>query len=342
MKDVVGFGALNVDLFFRVTDSQRILDSLHVERCCAQGGFIMDETPSSISLGELLESLQKEGELMARSGGGSAANTIYALARMGFSTGYVGRVGSDGEGEFLVKELESVGVDTTGVTRGTDRTGLCIAIVDREGERRLLVFPNENGKLTVKGLATAVFRDVKFVHLTSFIGAHALETQKSALQMLPSSVKMSFDPGEIYARQGLQTLQPLVERSYLIFVGKREVEILSGEGYESGVKKLKEIVEGVVCKLGKAGVDVFWKDESFHMPAPAVKALDTTGAGDVYAAGFIAGLLLDQSIERCAWVGTRLAGKSITGYGRRNYPDEKDLKRALNERFEDRYILHIS
>jgi len=342
MKDVVGFGALNVDLFFRVTDSQRILDRLHVERCCARGGFIMDEAPSSISPGKLLALLQKEGELMARSGGGSAANTIYALAKMGFSTGYVGRVGSDAEGEFLVSELESVGVDTTGVTRGEKRTGLCVALVDREGERKLLIFPNENGKLTVKELSRAVFTDAKFVHLTSFIGANAIQTQRSAVEMLPSSVKMSFDPGEIYARLGLQALQPLVERSYLIFVGRREIEILTGQDYESGVKKLKSIVEGVVCKLGKAGVDVFWKDESFHMSAPAVEALDTTGAGDVYAAGFIAGLLLDQSIERCAWVGTRLAGKSIAGYGRRNYPDAKDLQRALNEKFQDRYILHIS
>lgn len=333
MKDVVGFGALNVDLFFKVADSRPILESLHTQERCAKGGFILDEARSSVSLEELLNMLEKEGELMARGGGGSAANTVYALAKMGFSTGYVGRVGSDAEGEFLLHEFETVGVDTRGVTRGSGKTGQCVAMVDREGERKLLIFPNENEKLTLRELSEVVLHDAQLVHLTSLTGSNSLEAQRSAVEALPEGVKMSFDPGEIYAKQGIQILQPFIKRSYVIFASKSEVEILTGEDYEEGVRKLKDRVEGVVCKLGKAGTDVFWKDESFHMPSLPVESLDTTGAGDVYAAGFIAGLILDQPIRRCAWMGTKLACQSIVAYGRGNYPDRKDLEKALNEEF---------
>ncbi len=331
MKDVVGFGALNLDSFFSVANPKPILEKLHVEECCARGGLILDEFRSSVSLEELLGLLGKEGELIARSGGGSAANTIYALANMGFGAGYVGRVGSDAEGEFLLDELKSVGVDTEGVAKGASKTGQCIAIVDREGERKLLIFPNENEKLTLKELNRVVIRDTRFLHLTSFIGLNPFGVQKSIVETLPSEVKMSFDPGEIYAKRGLQVLQPLIERSYLIFASKKEIEILTGMDYEEGAERLREDVEGVVCKLGKAGTHVFWKDESFHMSSLSMKATDTTGAGDVYAAGFIAGLILGQPIKRCAWVGTKLACQSITGYGRRNYPNRQDLEEALGE-----------
>lgn len=333
MKDVVGFGALNVDLFFRVANAEPMLKKLCVEETCSKGGLILDEVRSSASAEQLLNFLEGNGELVARSGGGSAANTVYALAKMGFITGYLGRVGSDAEGEFLIRELESVGVDTRGVTKGRGKTGLCIAVVDREGERKLLIFPNENEKLTLKEFNQVIPYNTRFLHLTSLIGSNPLKVQMSVVKSLSPDVKISFDPGEIYARRGIQDLQFLIKKSYMIFAGKREIEILTGKDYGGGVEKLKEYAEGVVCKLGKGGTHVFWKDENFQMPSLSVKSVDTTGAGDVYAAGFIAGLILDQPIKRCAWIGTRLACKSIMGYGRDNYPNRQDLEKALNEGF---------
>lgn len=333
MKDIIGFGALNLDLFFKVANGQSILKKLHIEEHCGKGGFILDEFLSSVSLEELLDLLKKEGELIARSGGGSAANTIYALAKMGFNTGYVGKVGSDDEGGFLINELQSAGVDTHEVIKGKGKTGLCIALIEKEGERKLLIFPNENERLTLEEIKHVPFEHTRFLHLTSFIGTNPLNAQKWVVENMPPSTKISFDPGEVYAKQGFQVIQPLIKRSYLIFLSKKEIEILTGENYETGIKRLKRDAEGVICKLGKAGTQVFWKEQNFLMPSLQVNPVDTTGAGDVYAAGFIAGLLLNQPIRRCAWIGTKLACKSILAYGRNNYPTREDLRIALNEEF---------
>ena len=212
MKDVVGFGALNVDRFFKVEDSQRVLQRIHSNRCCAEHGFVFDEIQSPTSFGELAGFLENEGDLVAQSGGGSAANTIYALAKMGFRTGFVGRLGSDAEGDFLLRELESAGVDTGLVVKGAGRTGQCVATVDREGERRLYIFPNENELLTLAEVDSSGLNDTRFLHLTSFTGAAPLEAQKEAVGLVASRVKVSLDPGQLYATLGLDVLQSLVER----------------------------------------------------------------------------------------------------------------------------------
>jgi len=315
MKDVIGFGALNADLFFR------------------RGGWMVDEVRSSVPFDELLQLLGVEAELITRSGGGSAANTIYALAKMDFKTAYIGRIGTDENGEFLLHELQSVGVDTSGIQKGNGKTGVCISLLEPGGERKLLIFPNENERVGLGDLATAEMHSTQFLHLSSFTGAGSLDVQKSVVAGMPPSVRITFDPGEIYAHRGMESLRPLIERSYLLFVTKREIEILTALEYGAGAQQLMRYAKGVICKLGKNGTHVFWQGEDFYVPSFETNPVDTTGAGDVYAAGFIAGLLLAQSVRRCAWSATKLACQSILGYGRENYPDREDLERALNEDF---------
>jgi sugar/nucleoside kinase (ribokinase family) len=78
----------------------------------------------------------------------------------------------------------------------------------------------------------------------------------------------------------------------------------------------------VVCKLGKAGSHILSNDEEFNVPAMDVKAIDKTGAGDVYAAGFIGGLIKGLPLTQCAHLANKAAAQSITGWGREHYPND--------------------
>lgn len=311
---VVGFGAMNLDLIYRVRND-RILDA-GLER----GG---EGTATPAKFDAVLKQAQKEGELVGRSAGGSAANTCYALDRMGFEVGFIGRVGADPDGDFLLKEFG--GVDQSGIV-AQGKTGQCISVLDEDGERALLALPNTNNSLAFEESQHQYSEGVDFLHLSSFRGEEPLRAQIELVRHLAADAKVSFDPGQIYASRGLDRLLPLVERTYLLFISDSEAELLTGREWEEACRILLAAgPEIVVCRLGEAGSKVFRGSDSWALGAIPATVADKTGAGDVYAAGFLAGLLLDETLLNCALIGAQAAAHSISGYGRSAYPDKAFL-----------------
>ena len=102
---------------------------------------------------------------------------------------------------------------------------------------------------------------------------------------------------------------------------------MTNEDLAAGIRRLMEIGPSIlVCKKGSQGSHVFTQEGDFEVPAAQVEVIDNTGAGDVYNAGFLAGLLLKKSLEESARFATKIAAKSVTGYGRERYPRKEDLE----------------
>ncbi len=318
MKTIVGFGALNLDLIFEVEDLKSI-SSKGPPLDPGEEGFGSDEEFES-----LLEQLKRFGTLKSKSGGGSAANTIVALARMGFSTKFIGKVGEDEEGDFLLENLKPAQIDM--ICRG-QRSGVCLVVLDRRQDRFLFVRGNVNSSLTAEEINFNALKDISWVHLSSFVGESPFEAQKVLLDRLDSSVKVSMDPGEIYAKKGLNEIRPLIKRCDILFLTEREVGLLTHQDLHAGVKSLMKAGPSVlVCKRGSQGSHIFTKQGDFEVPTIQVEVVDNTGAGDVYNAGFLAGLFLGRSLEESALFATVVAAGSVMGYGRDCYPTEEDLK----------------
>jgi ribokinase len=313
-KDVIGFGALNTDLIYEVES----IESLRTVFPLVESGgeYFVDADDKFSSLQALLKTV---GKLKVQSGGGQSANTVVALARMGFKTGFIGKVGCDAYGDFLLHELN--GVDTSGIVR-EGKSGICLIVVDNSRERTNFVIPNCNDTLNEAEIDLSYIANSTFLHLSSFVGAKPFKTQKKIVESIPPNVKVSFDPGELYSRKGLKELLPIVNRTYIMFLTEREILYLLGLDYHQGSKELLNCGPSiVVCKRGSEGSIVFTKAEIIEMPAQKVQAVDATGAGDVYAAGFLAGLLVGTDIEECASFATKVASHSVTGFGREKYPD---------------------
>lgn len=318
MKTIVGFGALNLDLIFEVEDLKSI-SSKGPPLDPGEEGFGSDEEFES-----LLEQLKRFGTLKSKSGGGSAANTIVALARMGFSTKFIGKVGEDEEGDFLLENLKPAQIDM--ICRG-QRSSMCLVVLDRRQDRFLFVRGNVNSSLTAEEINFNALKDIFWVHLSSFVGESPFEAQKVLLNRLDSSVKVSMDPGEIYAKKGLNEIRPFIKRCDILFLTEREVGLLTHQDLHAGVKSLMKAGPSVlVCKRGSQGSHIFTKQGDFEAPAIQVEVVDNTGAGDVYNAGFLAGLFLGRSLEESALFATTVAAGSVMGYGRDCYPTEEDLK----------------
>jgi sugar/nucleoside kinase (ribokinase family) len=318
MKDVVGFGALNVDLFYEVES----LALFEIGGVRLEAGREIQGSDEEFQT--LLNLLHRYGRFAGKSGGGSAANTIFALSRMGFNTAFIGKVGKDEEGEFLIRSLSVGNVDTRWVKRD-HKSGVCLIILDKSQDRSIFLHPNANDTLCANEVDRELLSHSRLLHMTSFGGELPMRAQREALGHLPDGT-VTFDPGEIYARRGLKEIGLFIERCRVLFVTDREVAILTSMDYERGCRKLLGYgPDIVVCKRGKAGSFVLSRGEAFDVPAEEVEAVDNTGAGDVYNAGFLAGMILGRPLKDCAFFATRVAAKSVTGFGRDRYPAKEDL-----------------
>lgn len=285
--DIIGFGALNVDKLYKVNKIAREDEE----------SFILDfqEKP-----------------------GGSAANTTFGLARLGLKTGYIGKVANDPEGKLLLKDFQRQKVDTNGIIIApSERSGVVTGYVDSNGQRALYVDPGVNDTLEFKEISLEYASDVEFLHLTSFVGEKPFKAQNRLVKELPE-IKVSLDPGEIYARKGLSTLKTLVKRSFVVFPNKNEVWMLTGKGMKDGSRILIEEGAGIVAvKLGGKGCYVTDGKESFQVKSYPTKVVDTTGAGDAFCAGFLYGLIKDKDLYTCAKLGNFVASHCITKTGAR-------------------------
>ncbi len=312
--DVLGLGALNVDLIYEVD-----LTLLGLEAGRERVGSYQE-------FEDLLNSLKNKAKLRIKNGGGSAANTIYALAKMGFSCGYLGKVGKDEEGDFLLEGLMKVGVNTEKIKR-EGRSGLCVVLLGKQKDRSIIIFPNTNDTLSYSDLDPKYVDEAEFLHMSSFLGELPFEAQKRIARK--TRAKISFDPGEPHACKGIEELIPILERTFILFPTRREVEILTHKDYKEGCKELLKLgIEIVACKLGERGSYILCQEEELKIPPQRGRIVDSTGAGDVYAAGFLAGLLKKRSLVECGRLATLTASQSIRGFGRNTYPDKEILQKG--------------
>ncbi|MEA1894637.1 MAG: carbohydrate kinase family protein [Euryarchaeota archaeon] len=283
--EVVGIGALNIDKLYLV------------ERIGAAGEEIgvysVSEQP-----------------------GGSAANTIAALARLGIKTGFIGRIGDDADGAYLRSEVVKEGVDTQGIEVARGRTGSAIVLVDPGGERSMYVHPGVNDALSVTSENISYVKNAKYLHLSSFVSETVIDVQREILDR--SRAEISFAPGMLYVRRGLDALRGIISNARVVFLNRDEVEMLTGSGYRKGAGGLNEIgAEIVVVTLGGDGCYIRTPDTEVSIPGLAARVVDTTGAGDAFCAGFLYGLLADESLGMCGRLGNFVASKCIEVVGAR-------------------------
>jgi ribokinase len=287
--DVVGFGALNVDKLFKVNK----IASAEEE------SFVTDFEEAC---------------------GGSAANTMVGLARLGCKVGFIGKVAEDREGRMLLEDFRGENVDTNGIVMAKyGRSGTAMGFVDERGERALYVDPGVNDTIEFNEINKKYMFQTRSLHLTSFVEEKSFQTQKRLVETLPKKVKVSLDIGELYARKGLNALEPIMSRTFVMMPNAKELQILTKKtDYKRNAEILLEKgVKIVAVKLGSKGCYVTDGKESSIVEAFKVKVVDTTGAGDAFCAGFLYGLISRKSLYECGRIGNFVASKCIMKMGAR-------------------------
>lgn len=297
--EVIGFGALNVDKLFSVED---IVGA-------DEESFIKGETSTP---------------------GGSAANTIVGLARLGVDTSIIGKIAEDDEGDLIEYNLAINGVYTNNlIYSDTGSTGKCMGFVDKNGERCLYIDPGVNDEIKIGEINPLYIMRCKIMHYTSFVG-DSFKTQIELLEKLSRDTLLSFDPGMLYVQKGFDELMPILERTNILLINESELRMLC----KSEDAPLKELVVGfldlgietIVVKQGSRGVYAISTNEECSVEAYKCDVVDTTGAGDSFNSGFLYSQLKGYSLEKSCRIANWVASRAIQGFGMEKFPSLKELE----------------
>jgi sugar/nucleoside kinase (ribokinase family) len=272
----------------------------------------VDELPQRGSLG-LVESVSLHG-------GGCALNTGSVLARLGFATGVAGKVGGDALGSFVLDLLAARGVDRGGVIVD-DRapTSASVVLVDSEGERTFLHLPGANDLLRAEELDPEYVFSGRALHLAGALVMEALDGEPAAGVLaearsrgLVTSLDTAWDASGRWER-----VLPLLPHTDLFSPSLAEGRAISGEEEPAAVAAwLRDRgVGAVVLKNGEAGCFVAGNGFEGPLEAPAVHAVDGTGAGDAFSAGLLYGRLAGWPLERSARFANAVGALAVTAIG---------------------------
>ena len=271
---------------------------------------------------------------MVISSGGAAANVATALARLGFKVGFVGALGKDIVGKFLYDELAKENIDLSSIVWKDEFSGIMSIAVTRDGERTIIGFRGANKLLDMKD----IIEDYVTSSKTIFISGYALleEPQKSAtLKVInlarSNGVKIFIDICEPLANYGASKLLQIIGEVSCIFMNLKEFEILFKKRMDHVRCSLKKYVKVIVVKMGKYGAKALTLNSEVKANAFSIKVIDTTGAGDAFDAGFIAGFLKQLSLKESLILANALAAWKCQGYGARHLPTLACLKQFLKE-----------
>ncbi len=283
--------------------------------------------------------------------GGAPANVAVGIARLGVTCGFIGKVGADTFGDFLMSTLNQNRVDTRGITR-TQEAPTALAFVSRtdSGDRDFLFYREScaDTLLTESELPLNWLNHIQFLHLggVSLIREPSRQTTLQAARIAKNNqANVSFDPNlrlDLWSGGLIETqsvVQSILAYTDLFLPSQEELTVLMGtDNLEDAIKRAHELGPSVICvKQGPKGSLIskklkMGKYQQFSQSSFDVEVVDTTGAGDGFDAGLIVGLVSGLSLEEAVQQGTAVASLVITKMGAMTaLPTEKELNNFLKE-----------
>lgn len=274
--------------------------------------------------GPIREGSDVEGQI-SFTGGGSAANFASWVAYVGVESLFIGSIGEDPYGEILVEEMERRGIELS-IKRVKDRrTASILLFVDELGERHMVTDRGASLYLTPDDLDEELFQKAQHLHLTAysfFGGPRMVETALRAIELAKSNqLSISLDPSSYALLEdfGVQRFLELTSTCHMIFPNYEEGSLLAGLLEEEKIlQSLKKEYPLPILKLGERGVLYEKEGESVRIKGPSSLCVDTTGAGDAFAAGFLCDYLMTRDVREACQKGVKLASMAVAQKGGRS------------------------
>ncbi|MEY4345237.1 MAG: hypothetical protein RL032_1069 [Pseudomonadota bacterium] len=334
--DLYAIGNALVDSEYEVTDAQ--LTDMGVEK---RHMTLIDADRRAALLAGV------QGQYARRTGGGSAGNTVVALAQLGGKAYYACRVADDELGAFYRDDLIANGVSSNLVDglAATGQTGTCMVLVTPDAERSMSTYLGATSDLEDSALREAAIRSSKVYYMEGYLAAQtgglaaALKGRaiaKEAGVLLASTLS---DMSMInFCRAGLEAMVGGTEQGDLdyLFCNEEEAQVWCGStDLPTIIAKIAKLARVVCLTRSAKGCIVIEAGTQTEVPAAQVKAVDTNGAGDMFAGAFLYAVTQGHTHAQAAWLANQAAGQVVSRYGNR-------LNKAEIAGIQKRYAQHLA
>ena len=305
-QKILAIGSALVDILTQVPD-EKILDQLNLPK----GSMTYVDTDTSVKVGDFLK---QYGSKMAA--GGSAANTASGLAKLGVGSGFLSKIGKDEVGRFFEKAMIDTNVKPQLLISDTP-SGRVQAIVTPDGERTFATCLGAAAEMSPEDIQPELFAGWDIFYVEGYLVANpsmlnkAMETAKAA--GLKIAIDMaSYNVVEENRDYFIQLIEKYVD---YVFANEKESLAFTGLEPEAALDYIAERCDIAVVKVGAKGALVKRGNETVTIPPIKADVVDTTGAGDMWAAGFLAGLVKGENLQKCGMMGAIVAANVIEVIG---------------------------
>lgn len=302
----IALGNALVDVLLRI-DGDHVLSEVGIQK----GAMDMIERDQMVEIQKTQERFER-----SQTPGGSACNTVRAMSNLGAKTGFIGKIGSDSIGEFYEDAVRSVGV-TPYFIKTEGISGCCTVLISPDGERTMGTFLGPAATMVPEEIMEDHLSNYQYLYIEGYLIVNEplmRETMKKAKDL---GLKVALDLSNfniVNAFKGL--LEDLIPNYVdILFSNESEAEAYTGLGALEAVKALSELVDVAIVTIGKEGALIGSKGNVISVAAEGGKPVDTTGAGDHFAAGFLYGQSVNATLEQSARIGSLLSGYVIDVIG---------------------------
>lgn len=308
MKKIIGLGNCLVDVLVQLPNDE-ILESLGLPAGSMQLIDIKEKEKIDSCVGNM------EKRMIP---GGSAANTIKALGSAGVGAGFIGKIADDANGSFFAETLGGVGVKTF-LARGKGAaTGVANTFITPDGQRTFATYLGISGSLDTSDVRTEMLDGYDILYVEGYMVQNRRLVDFVMSEAKRRGMKVCLDLASYNVVEGnLEFFRHLLtEYVDIVFANEEESRAVTGKAPGTALLELGDMCETAVVKLGANGSSAKKGGEVVSVPACEVPlVVDTTGAGDYFAAGFLDAMIHGRDIEGCLLQGGRLSAKVIQVVG---------------------------
>lgn len=319
MKKIIGLGNAIVDMMTQLPNEE-FLKNNQLQK---GGMFLVDEA----TINKVLENTRNLSPV--QTSGGSAANTIHGLAKLGAEVAYIGKVGEDKVGQFFVEDLKQAGI-TTKLFYSQNPSGLAAALITPDSERTFTTYLGAAVEMTADDITEELFEGYDILHIEGYLVFNHDLVEKALKLAKTMGLVVSIDMASFnVVEANLDFLNSMVaEYVDILFANEEEAKSFTGLEPKAACEAIAKKVKISVVKIGKEGAYIKESDkEIVQAPAFNANSIDTTGAGDSYAAGFLYGYIHGASHYNCSRIGALIASKVIENIGAKMPNQEWDAIR---------------
>ena len=332
MKRIIGIGNALTDMLVNLS-SDEVLNKYGI----ARGSMSLVDSRLQSEVSKAVA-----GRPYSLSLGGSADNTIRAMARLGAEVGFIGKVGRDTTGDFFEQALDNLGIKPV-IFRGTNRSGKCVSLISPDGERTMLTHLGAALEMVAAEISPAIFEGYDCLYVEGYLVQNHELIECAISTAKRCGLKVAIDLASFnVVEENIDFLRRIVsEYVDIVFANEDEARVFSAESEPiNALQYISEMCELAVVKIGMRGALIKQGEHVVHVGImEAAKRVDTTGAGDFYAAGFLYGLTLGLDLRQCGTIGAVTAGKVIEIVGT-TLSDEAwdDIFKYVNRVKTERYL----